>query len=526
MVNTTANSSVVTSDVRVAHFQICFAIFLVIFVVGCLSNAQAAEWKFVPTIGLTETHTDNVRLVIDGKNEGANITQISPGFTISANGQRLKLQANYVLQSSYYSGVTSETKNNHLLRANANIAFVERLFFIDGNANITQQNLTPFGQVTDNNLNLSNNKVEVKTYNVAPYFRHNFDNKVTGELRYSYDSVVSSATTQSKSSPNSTSDNVLFNLVSGSAFKTTNWGVNYNVQHIHFDRQAPLETEMLALNFGYSVTPLFKATATAGHEKNTYVSIGEKPPGNFGTVGFAWTPSQRTNLVFNAGQRFFGKTFGLTFNQRARVSMWSLGYNEDVTTTRGQFLLPATSDTSAFLNQLWQTTIPDAATRQQRVDNFIRDSGLPAALAQPINTFTNQVFLQRSLQGSIGVTGVQNTIVFNLFNNIREPLSTGGLDAVLNPSLLRKIKQTGVNGLWNVQLSPRTNASVSAGYSKAETLETTLADNTRTLRASISRQLQQKIKASVELRRLQRVSTIAAGNYKENAITLYLYLGF
>ena len=208
------------------------------------------------------------------------------------------------------------------------------------------------------------------------------------------------------------------------------------------------------------------------------------------------------------------------------MSVWSLGYNEDVTTTRGQFLLPATNDTSAFLNQLWQSSISDAATRQQRVDNFIRDSGLPAALAQPVNTFTNQVFLQKSLQGSVGITGVKNTIVFNLFNNIREPLSTGGLDAVLNPSLLRKIKQTGVNGLWNFQFSPRTNASFNAGYSKAETLETTLADNTKSFRASISRQLQQKLKASLELRRLQRTSTIVAGNYKENAITLYVYLGF
>lgn len=526
MANTTVKSRVVTSDLRATHFQKFFAIFFVILVFGGLSNVRAAEWKFIPTVGLAETHTDNVRLMVDGKNESANITQISPGLAVTANGQRIKLKADYVLQNSYYSGVTSETKTNHFLRANATISFVKNLFFIDGNANITQQNLTPFGQVSDNNFTLSNNKVEVKTYNVAPYFRHNFDNKFTGELRYSYDSVVSSASTQSKFNPNSTSDNVHFNLVSGSAFKTANWGVNYHVQNIHFERQAPLEAEMLTFNFAYNVSSLFKATATAGHEKNTYVSIGEKPPGNFGTVGFAWSPSQRTNLVFNAGQRFFGKTFGLTFNQRARMSVWSLGYNEDVTTTRGQFLLPATNDTSAFLNQLWQSTISDPATRQQRVDNFIRDSGLPAALAQPVNTFTNQVFLQKSLQGSVGITGVKNTVVFNLFNNIREPLSTGGLDAVLNPSLLRKIKQTGVNGLWNFQFSPRTNASLNAGYSKAETLETTLADNTKSFRASISRQLQQKLKASLELRRLQRSSTIVAGNYKENAITLYVYLGF
>lgn len=525
MVNTTVDRYLVISERRPAYCRILSSLLFFAFVCCVNLNAAAADWKLIPTISLTETHTDNVRLLADGKEESANITQVSPGITITSTGQRLKLQANYVMQNSYYSGVTNETKTNHLLRANANIAFVKDLLFLDGNASMTQQNLTPFGQVTDNNFNLSNNKVEVRTYSASPYFRQNFNNIVTGELRYTYDSVVSGATSNASISPNSTSDTVRFSLTSGSAFKTTSLGLNYSVQNIHFVRQVPLETEALTFNFGYSVSALFRATATAGHEKNTYVSLGEKPPGNFGTIGFAWSPNQRTNLVLNAGQRFYGKTYALTFNHRARMSVWSLGYNEDVTTTRGQFLVPATNNTSAFLNQLWQTTIPDAASRQQTVDNFIRDSGLPAALAQPINTFTNQVFLQKSLQGSIGLTGAQNTIVLSLFNNLREPLSTGGVDAITNPGLLRKVKQTGVNSMWNVKFSPRTNASISAGYNKAETIGISLVDKTKTLRASISRQLQQKLKASLEVRRLQRDSTIEVGNYKENAVTLYLFLG-
>ncbi len=526
MANTTVDSHRVISKLQFTYRRIFFSALFLAVAGFETASVQAADWKLVPTINLTETHTDNVRLLADDRAESANITQISPGITIIGNGQRLKLQANYVMQNSYYSGVTSETKINHLLHANANIAFIQNLLFLDSNASITQQNMTPFGQVTDNNLNLSTNKVDVRTYSAAPYLHHNFENKFTGELRYTYDSVASSAITNTNTSPNSTSDNVRFSLSSGSAFKTTNWGINYTAQHIHFERQAPLETEMFTLNVAYLISPLLKATATAGHEKNTYVSLGEKPPGNFGTIGFAWTPTQRSSLVFNAGQRFFGKTYTLTFNHRARLSVWNLGYNEDVTTTRGQFMVPVTNNTSAFLNQLWQATIPDATTRQQTVDNFIRDSGLPAALAQPVNTFTNQVFLQKSLQASIGLTGVQNTALLSLFNNLRVPLSTGGADAITNPALLREVRQTGINAMWNVQFSPRTNASINAAYSKADTLGTSLIDKTKSIRASISRQLQQKLKASLELRRMQRDSTLVTGNYEENAVTLYLYLGF
>jgi uncharacterized protein (PEP-CTERM system associated) len=267
-------------------------------------------------------------------------------------------------------------------------------------------------------------------------------------------------------------------------------------------------------------------TSTVGKESNSYVSLGEKPPGSFWMLGFAWMPTQRTNFYVSGGERFFGKTYALTINQRARMSVWSLGYNEEITTTRGQFLLPATDNTSAFLNQLWQTTIPDATLRQKTVDGFIRDTGLPAELAKPINTFTNQVFLQRSLQGSVGITGVRNTLVFNVFNNLREPLSTTNVDALLNPTELNKVRQTGVNGLWNIQFSPRTNASLSAAFNRAETIEASLVDKTKTLRASISRQLQSKLKATFELRRVQRNSTLVTSNYEENAATLNLLLGF
>lgn len=518
MAATTVENPGVLIELRSPWFRSAVAALLL----ASSGQSIAADWKLVPTIGLNETYTDNVRLSADGKQESAYITQVSPGLTINATGQRLKLQANYVMQNSYYSGDTNETKTNHLLRSNANVAFVQNLFFLDANANITQQNLTPFGQVTDNDFTLSKNRVEVRTYSASPYFRRNFDNKFIGELRYSYDSVASSAQTNA----DSTSDTFRFNLNSGQAFKTTNWGLSYSQQNVHFERQATLESAMATLNFDYYISPLFRLTSTAGHEKNSYVSLAEKRPGYFGTFGFAWVPNQRTSLIFNAGDRFYGKTYALTLSQRARLSVWSLGYNEDVTTTRGQFLLPATNNTSAFLDQLWQTTIPDAASRQKTVDNFIRDSGLPAALSQPVNTFTNQVFLQRSLQGSVGLTGARNTVVLSVFNNLREPLSTGGVDAILNPGLLRKVRQTGTNALWNVQFSPRTNASFSAAYSKAKTVDTTLEDDTKTFRASISRMLQPKLKGSLELRHLQRDSSVVTGNYKENAITLYLFLGF
>ena len=526
MVATTVEKPEVFTSRKAIWFMVGAALIFFSYIIPTKSNA--AEWTLTPTIGLSETYSDNVRLAPKGAEQSAYVTQFSPGLSVSAKGLNLKLRFNYAIQSTHYSGTKSETKTNHLLNSDANLTLAQNLFFLDGSANVSQQNQTPFGQVAENNFNLSDNYVEVRTLSASPYFHRNFDNNFTGELRYTHDSVSSTASSNSLSNIDSVSDNLKFSLSSGTAFQKISWGFSYNHQKIDYDRQAPLTMEMTTASLGLLVTPLFRLTSTAGYEKNSYISIGVKPVGAFWSAGFVWNPSQRTNFTFNTGHRFFGKTYALTLSQRTRLSVWSLGYNEDITTTRGQFLVPATNNTSAFLNQLWQTTIPDANTRQQVVDNFIKDSGLPSALGQPINTFTNQVFLQKSLQGSVAFTGIHNTVVLSLFNTQRQAQTAGNLAATVTPGLLDNVRQTGVNALWNWTLSPRTNTSMSAAYSRANSLNTGILDNTKTFRASISRQLQAKSKATLEVRRIQKDSnsTLFNSNFNENAITLYFFLGF
>ncbi len=523
MANTTVERLFVSFFLRVQliSFRSFIGFFILIF--GYTSIACAADWKLIPTLGLHETYSDNVRLAANGLEKSAYITQFSPGLTLTAFGPSIKLDVNFLLRDAYYAGQTSENKLSHSLNANANMTLIQNLFFLDGKASIGQKNQSPFGSVTEeNNVNLSNNSIDVRTQSVSPYFRRNFGNVVTGELRYTNDSV----TTNSLSSFNSTSDALGLSLNSGSAYKSVNLGLNSNFRNIQFAKHTPLETELTTLNFGYHTSPVFKLTATAGYEKNSYVSLGRKPPGFIGNVGIVWSPSERTHLNINTGERFYGRTHELSFDYRSRLSKFSLGYNEDVATTRGQFLIPATNDTSEFLNQLWQTSIPDAVVRQQTVDSFIRDSGIPSALAEPINAFTNRVFLQKKLHGSLALTGQNNTIIFNLFNTSRDPLSTIGVDGILDPSSLSKLRQKGVNVLWNFRFSPRTNANLSGTYTRADTLDTGLIANTKALRASISRQFKQKLKGTLEIRRLQRDSTNVNGNYEENAVTLYLLLGF
>ncbi|MES2103852.1 MAG: TIGR03016 family PEP-CTERM system-associated outer membrane protein [Pseudomonadota bacterium] len=493
------------------------------------ASSQAAEWKISPTVNLTETYTDNVRLLPDSQKQSSFITQLSPGLDVTAVGAQARMRINYQMQNLYYTGDANGVKTNHLLNADGNTELVKDLFFLDGKANVSQQDQSPFAATSTNNLNLSNNRVEVRTYSASPYLRHTFDRTASAEMRYTRDSVATSSTNGSTVQPNSTGDHVSLTVNSGAAFQKIKWGFVYDDQKTNFNNALKaLTSETTGVNFGYYLSPRFSLTATTGYEKNNYLALdGKNPAGAYWSAGFDWEPTERTSLVLNAGHRFYGASYGLAATQRTRATAWNLGYHEDITTTRQQFLVPGNIDTSNYLNQLWKSLVPDPAARQQLVDAFIRNSGLPSSLATSINTFSNQVFLQKSLQGSVAITGAQNTVLISLFNTRRNAQSVAlGAADPSNPNSLTNVKQTGANALWNLVFSPRTSANFSLGYNRVDSGTTGVRDNNKTFRAAISRDLQPKLKATLEYRRNQKDSSLSVSDFRENALSVFLLLGF
>jgi len=491
-------------------------------------SIHAAEWKLTPRIDFSEVYSDNVRLQSSGLEQSAYITNISPGFNLTATGDNLNLQANYTMQSLHYSDVANiGTKTNNLVNANGTATLAKDLFFLDGTTNISQQTVNPLGQQTTNDYNVTDNRVEVRTYSFSPYFRRRLNEDTLAELRYTRDSVNSSQT----STANSYSDQMQFSLKNGAAFKVWTWGIRYSDQKIYYPQLAPVQFESSLANLTYKVASQLELTGSAGYEHNNYASLTGKSGGTSWSLGLNWTPSERTNVSVSAGHRYFGATYALTASYRARMSVFSAGYNDDVTTTRNQFLLPVTTSTSAFLNQLWQTSIPDATVRQQLVDSFIRSTGLPSSLSQSINTFTNQIFLQKNAQASIATTGSKNTVLLTLYNTSRESLSSASLDSLstnnnILQSLQNKTRQTGLSALWNWQMSPRTNASFGVGKTRVLSLDTGIYNTNKSLYVTFSRQLQQKLKVSLDFRRTLNDTNQATGNFQENAITLLIMQGF
>lgn len=491
-----------------------------------VSSAGAADWKITPGIELSEIYTDNVRLSAPGTERSDFITQVSPSIAIIGTGRRLKIDARYAMQNLAYARTNGSIATHHLLNANAQAELVPDLFFLNGRASIGRQAISAFGAQSTSTATLSPNQTDVRTYSINPYLLHRFGSTATAEARYTRDAVTSGVGGLSDSH----ADRAVLGLNSGPAFRTLGWGLRYSLQKTRFDNLAPIQNEEASLSLRYLLSSQFSLTASGGHEKNNYLSIANKPEGTFWNAGIAWAPTVRTSIRANAGRRFYGDAYSLLASHRSRRTVWNVGYLEDVTTTRSQFLLPVTTDTAAFLDQLWLNVFPDEDIRRQVIEDFIRDAGLPPMLAHSVNSFTNRVFLQKRWQASVALNGVRNTVVLSLHDTRREAQTAGGVDSALlgpaNVALEDRTRQSGANLLWNWRISPRTNANASAGYNRIESLATGQANHTRTYRMAVARQFQPKLKGTLEVRRLQQDSNLPGSTVRENAINASLQMTF
>jgi uncharacterized protein (PEP-CTERM system associated) len=286
--------------------------------------------------------------------------------------------------------------------------------------------------------------------------------------------------------------------------------------------------ETLTASASYVLFPTLSGLLSFGREDNSYGDTQGSIGGNFYTVGFQWTPSRRTSIRAEVGERYFGNTFSLDAQHRTRLTTWTLTYGEQVVGTPGVLTLPVSLDTATTLDRLFVSQVPDPIQRQQIVQAFIAQNGLPQTLPSSVDFLTNQVTLSKRWQGTFGLRGVRSAFLLSLFRDERKRESSGtpiivGTDPF---SLSDNVIQTGYNAILSWRFSQRTSGSVSVGQTKAEMTDASRTDTNSNIRIGITHQLQPKLRGSVEYRWLNRDTNSTAGDVRENAITGTLSLAF
>lgn len=486
--------------------------------------AWAAQWDIVPALSVSETYTDNVSLAPDALAQSDWITQLTPAISIVAEGPRLRFRAGYAPQLTYYARGQKDDQIYHVGTADLNAELAKQLLFVDANASVNYYNVSLRGPLTDNNVNTTGNRARVGTFLVSPYVLRDFGSNVQAEARFTYSLVNSSERIDSQ---DSAGYDIHLRLATGPAHKLLTWDLAYDRGKIEYDGalQRDLDTEIILARARGLITPTVGLLGRVGYE---YYKRGNFTPESNGVgwgVGLDWAPSPRTSLTAVVGRRFFGNAYQFDFRHRTRLLALSAGFDQEVTNTRQELFIPATTSTAGYLDQLYLSTFPDPRARQQAVDAVISKLGIPASLNAPVNYFSDQLFLQQRLQASVAVQGVRNIIIVNVFRTDREAL----VGDVLLPGFVNEqnsTKQTGTGLVWNWLISARDSWNLVAAYTRNTFPGTNRRDDLTTLQMGFTRQFQPRLSGSLSYRRRQSDSNRIGNDYTENAVFATLQMSF
>jgi len=402
----------------------------------------------------------------------------------------------------------------------------DRKLFLQGAANISQQNISTLGATSASNINLTTNMTEVRHVNLSPYWVSRLGTFASVQAKYTWDRTASSGAARTLDTE---AQNVQLSLSSGPEFSDLGWSVVWSLQQIDSTGQqfSQRELESATANARYKFWPTLFALGTVGRDKNSYGSARGSTGGNFYTLGLEWVPSSRTKVRGEIGERYYGNTGSFNAEHRTRLTSWQLSYSEQIVATPAQFRLPSSVDTVSTVDRLFQAQFPDPIERQAVVQAYILQNGLPGTLPTAIDFLTEQVSLSKRLQGAVGVRGTRGSFLMSIFRDNRSSQSTSASALPNDPfSLSRTVVQTGYSGILSWRFSEQTTGSASFGQTKSKLGDISRDDNNSTLSIGVSHRIAPKISGAIDYRRLERDSSAGNLDVRENAVTGTLTMTF
>lgn len=449
----------------------------------CLSASVCAQTvTVVPRISLSETLTNNVNLSSTDR-QSEQITTISPGVKVSIDGARLKTYFDYALNHVYYAQGTSDAENQNALTTFGTFEAVENRAFIDFAGSITQQAISPFGILSNNDAAVNSNRAEYTSYRVSPYLRGELGSFASYDARYSY------AASDSDASASTINNDASVNLRNPSAFGSLGWTADASRQAVDYSEGRNTEADNLSLGLTYAVNPQLNLSASAGRESSNYASL-EKTNYNTGSIGLNWRPSERTTLSALSGRRSFGNTHNLSFEHRSARTVWKFTDSQDITTSPNQTGFGSIGTAYDLFDAQFAGLESDPVARAQLVSNFLQSYGISPTASVVSEFLIAAVSQQRRQNLSFALLGVRDTVTFLMSRTKTSRIDTitSAIDSLTNNDV---VTQDGYSVNYSHRLTPDASLGLllsrqdTAGSSSAQ--ESTLTSVSVNLSAKLGR---------------------------------------
>lgn len=498
-----------------------------------LAPTAYADVKFTPAISGSETYSDNVSQLPSGQAQSAFVTEVTPSFSVTSNGPRLNLSAQYQLHLYAYSNKVDNTNNtSSQYQLNMRSKLIDNLLDLDATASRQSTSRSAFGPQGNDSLYSNSNRSNVSTYSITPTLRHRFGGTADAYLRYSRNRVEG----DDRVLGSSDGENISASVTSGQNFRVIGWGVTANQDKFEEPGFGTSTIQNAVANVSYRTSQTISLTATAGYDNYDYSAEGgNATKGASWTGGFIWTPSSRTRLQMAYGRRFFGNTGSMSFTFRGHRSAFNASYSDNITTSRQQFLNSGVLSTTDLLNAMLTASIPDPVERAQAIAAYIAATGVSNTIGNNTNYFSNVFQRVRSLQAGYSLEGAHGTTTFSVYKNRSAAVSTqratndlfGDSLAALNNNL----DTIGTSLSYNRRVTQVTQVIASLNYQRSKSLDSDLGDGIDTdnesVRLGLTHAFSSKLRGAAEIRHV-RGNYFNTGNarFRENALSATISMQF
>lgn len=312
---------------------------------GVIAQPDTTSPGLVVGIRLGELYTDNLMLADRGQpKRSAWVTTVQPFVKWAHAGPRFSGVLDYSLAGYLYNDRVGDSQLAHHLDARGTLAVVPGHLFLDGAATYAQEvvdNKQPAGSGT---YFLSNNRANVATATLSPYWLQDLGRVGTMTLRYTHGRVVYNRhglrggdEHMLDGRPNVSSDGVQFDIESPD-HATWGWNLAYDGQRLKPDSGSDLKFATARLGVSRQVGIHARILADVGKE-NRYLDDGtvDQLGAGFWDVGLEWS-NVRNHVRVLAGHRFYGHSTRFTWTHAGSRLQTELDYEERPTDLNRQFL--------------------------------------------------------------------------------------------------------------------------------------------------------------------------------------------
>jgi uncharacterized protein (PEP-CTERM system associated) len=397
---------------------------------AAVGDALCDNWTYSASAGAAETY--NHYIGADQPSDGF-VTSLTAALGIHGQGARFSLNGNVGATEEIYTGQGESNSFAPSVTLAANLEAIEKFFYIDATANVSESFVSPFGPQPANLTTPSNNRYVSESYSVSPYIKGVIAPDITYSLRDDNVWTPSSSYGNSSAKVPTTYLNSLNGQMNS---PTAPWG--WTLQYSAEDYDNGISSDRYIVQVGraiisYSVDPQLTVSGRVGYESDRFA---DSPTINGAIYGFGvnWQPTDRTAVNGFWEHQFFGSSYSWQVSHRLPNVALSANFSRGLSSyPQNALLIPAGVNVAQYLDAAFATRIPDPAQRAAAVAQFLAENGLPPTLISPLNFYATTITLQQTETLTAVWVGKLNTVAFTLFRVESQQVTGQGTQPVPSP---------------------------------------------------------------------------------------------